>query len=269
VLFNSGSVHNVGPHRIYVTLARDLAARGFACFRFDLEGIGDSVRRGPGRENHPYPDTAIADALTTLSYLKERFGFKRFIAMGICSGAHTAFHAALHGDQLPIAEIVLINPLTFRWVEGLSLSTSVQFADMASYRRSARDSSNWMRLLRGKVGIAKLSRVALTHMMTTGKAHMEAIRDTLFPALASQLSRDLNRLFAIKCQITVVLSDGEPGRDILLAGAKRTASRAFKTGQIRVHAIPKADHTFSQSRSRRDVIARLNALLSEGSGESR
>jgi len=55
VIFNAGAVHRVGPNRVSVTLARELAAAGLAVLRFDLEGIGDSVRRTPGRENHPYP----------------------------------------------------------------------------------------------------------------------------------------------------------------------------------------------------------------------
>ena len=51
LIFNAGSVHHVGPNRVSVTLARNLAAWGFPCLRFDHEGIGDSVRRGGGREN--------------------------------------------------------------------------------------------------------------------------------------------------------------------------------------------------------------------------
>ena len=268
VLFNAGSVHRVGPNRVYVTLARNLAAQGVSCFRFDLESLGDSVLRSPGREGHPYPDTAIADARTALGYLKQQFGFKRFIVMGLCSGAHTAFHAALDREQDPIAEIILINPLTFYWVEGLSLATSVQFADMASYRKSARTSTNWMRLLRGDVGLAKLTRVTLAHLKTTGKAYLDAMRETLVPAIAPRLSRDLNRLFAMPCQITMVVSDGDPGRDLLMAGAKRTASKGLKTGHIRIHVIPQADHTFSQSAPRKALIDRLCMHVSGRSGEA-
>ena len=63
VIFNAGAVHRVGPNRMTVTLARRLAAMGLPSLRFDLEGLGDSVLREPGRENHPYPATAVADVV--------------------------------------------------------------------------------------------------------------------------------------------------------------------------------------------------------------
>jgi hypothetical protein len=39
---NSGANHHVGPHRSYVELSRQLASRGYATFRFDIGGLGDS-----------------------------------------------------------------------------------------------------------------------------------------------------------------------------------------------------------------------------------
>ena len=47
VMANVGLHHRVGPYRLYVDLARRLAARGFAALRFDLSGLGDSAAR-PG-----------------------------------------------------------------------------------------------------------------------------------------------------------------------------------------------------------------------------
>ena len=44
LFLNAGVVHRVGPHRINVRIARQLAARGIPSIRFDLCGHGDSVR---------------------------------------------------------------------------------------------------------------------------------------------------------------------------------------------------------------------------------
>jgi hypothetical protein len=44
VLLNAGAVHRQGPFRLYVHLARRLAALGFSCVRFDQPGIGDSLQ---------------------------------------------------------------------------------------------------------------------------------------------------------------------------------------------------------------------------------
>jgi hypothetical protein len=42
IFLNADANHRVGPNRLYVSLARDLAARGYPAFRFDVGGLGDS-----------------------------------------------------------------------------------------------------------------------------------------------------------------------------------------------------------------------------------
>ncbi len=262
IFFNAGAVHHVGPNRLYVTLARHLATLGFACFRFDLEGIGDSVHRTViSRENHPYPDTAVVDAQAALDYLREKFGYTRFIALGLCSGAHTAFHTALAAEQDTITELVLINPLTFYWVQGMSLETTRQFQDALQYKKSARNPDSWRKLIRGKVNIIHLFRVVLSHFGALVKSYYDALRETLSPDAGPQLSQDLRRLFAMRSVLTMIIADGDPGYDILITGARRTALNAQKMGKIRLEMISDADHTFTQSKARKELVARLAAIL--------
>lgn len=257
VMFNAGAVHHVGPNRIYVTLARSLAAMGFACLRFDLEGIGDSVLRAPGRENHPYPQTACDDARAAIEYLRHAHGYSRFIALGLCSGAHTAFHSALKLQQEAIDEVILINPLTFYFREGMSLATANDFADAQAYRRSMRDPSRWLKLLRGEVNFRRLLEVASNHPRTLARSYLDAACEALAPSRAPRLAQDLRRLFAMKRRVTMLVAEGDPGRDILMAGAKLTATRALRSGQLRLETIPGGDHTFSQSAPRAALLRTL------------
>ena len=269
VLFNAGAVHHVGPNRLYVTLARNLAVLGFACFRVDLGGIGDSVLKSRlMRENHPYPDTAIADAQAVLVHLKEQFGYTRFIAVGLCSGAHTAFHVGLTFNNDGITELVLINPLTFYWVEGMSLETTRHFRDVSYYKKSARNLDSWRKLFRGNVNVINLVRVALSYFVTLGKSYYNALRETIGLDPSSQLSRDLKKLLAMNRIINVIVAEGDPGRDILMTGARRTVLNAQKTNQISLQIIADADHTFTQSRARRELIIRLGAMLTRQYGET-
>ena len=261
VIFNAGAVHRVGPNRVNVTLARQLSAAGFACFRFDLEGIGDSVLRGTGRENHPYPDTAVADAKAALDFLRKEFGYTRFIAMGLCSGAHTTFHAGLQLADDSVCELVLINPLTFYWAEGMSLETTRRFEDAIQYKKSMRDPGRWLKLLRGGVNMPRLADTVFGLVKAKVKSHGDALREMLMPQAGPRLSRDLRRLFAMKRPVSLFIAEGDPGREILMAGAQRTAARALKTGEIRLETIPGADHTFSQLRPRRELVSRLRAHL--------
>jgi dienelactone hydrolase len=252
VMFNAGSVHHVGPNRLYTTLARHLAAAGYDCLRFDLESLGDSVLRAPGRENYPYPQTATADAGAALEFLKSR-GYGRIIALGQCSGAHTTFHAGLQFAESPIEELILINPMSFYWKEGNSLDTSRRFEDAAAYKRSMKDPRRWMKLLRGDVNIKRLLEVVVA-----------GARDRLKWREDPRLSGDLRKLVdEYKRPITFFIAEGDPGRDILMAGAPRTAARAMKRGAMRIEMIPGADHTFSQFKPRKDLVGRLNAHLSQ------
>jgi hypothetical protein len=76
LLWNVGIQHHVGPYRIWVDLARALAAKGFRSLRFDLGNMGDSE---PGRGT---PGSDVADAMTAL---EKRLGQHEFTLVGFCS----------------------------------------------------------------------------------------------------------------------------------------------------------------------------------------
>ena len=261
VVFNAGAAHHVGPNRLYVELTRNLAAQGVPCLRFDLESLGDSVNRLPARENYPYPQGAVADGRAAIEHLRDRYGYRRFIALGLCSGAHTVFHLGLELADLAVEELVMINPMQFYWVEGMSLDTSRRFEDMVQYRKSMRDPKRWAKLARGDVNFARMAEVLAGQARTHARAWLDALAEALLPHGGPRLSKDLKRLFAMQRRLTMFVSEGDPGRDVLLAGAKLTATRALRDGRIRLQMIPAADHTFSQWKPRRDLVGRLMAHL--------
>jgi len=261
VVFNAGAAHHVGPNRLYVELTRSLAAIGFACLRFDLESLGDSVNRRPARENYPYPHNAVADGKAAIDFLRRRHGYSRFVVLGLCSGAHTVFHAGLELADDPIEEIVMVNPMQFYWIEGMSLDTSRKFEDMVQYRRSMRDWRRWLKLARGDVKFGRLAEVLASQARTHAQSWANAFLEAFVPERGPRLARDLHRLFAMRRRLTLFVSEGDPGRDVLLAGAKLTARRAIRDGRIGLHMIAGADHTFSQWQPRREVIARIASHL--------
>ena len=255
LLANAGAIHHVGPNRLYVSLARELAAMGFPAFRFDLESLGDSVLRGAGRENYPYPENATDDVRSAIRMLQAR-GYRRFIVAGVCSGAHTAYRAGLDIEDARIEEMVLVNPWQFYWVEGMSLSDQQHFVDVAAYRKSMKDPNRWMKLLKGQVNVMRAARVALTHVTGAIAARAKSLGQALGLGEEPRLSRDLKRVLRTR-HVTMYFSEGEPGRDLLMHDAKRTAQRAMKAGRLELHAVHGADHTFSQWSARREITQRL------------
>ncbi len=97
LILNAGIVHRVGPNRLHVRLARELAAAGFTVLRFDLSGLGDSAPRDDGL---PYHQSRIGDACDAMDFLSETRGIERFVACGLCSGADHAFRLAWHDPRV-------------------------------------------------------------------------------------------------------------------------------------------------------------------------
>ena len=261
VLLNAGSIHHVGPHRLYVRLARELARVGHPVLRFDFEGIGDSVLRGPGRENHPYVARPIEDIRAALEYLRAE-GCVRFILAGLCSGAYHVFRAGLEIRDSSIERLIAMNPWYFEWREGLSLDTTVNhYESVAAYRSAARDPARWKKLLRGEVDLMRLARVGWAHAARTARGRWDDLRETISPASGTRLSRELRTLRELRRPLHFIQSDGEPAETILATEAKLASRRSARAGLLTIDHVRGADHTFSRSAHRDALVARIVKLV--------
>lgn len=103
VLLNAGAVHRQGPFRLYVHLARRLAALGFSSIRFDQPGLGDSVQAAerPPRE-------IVGEVLDRL---QARTGCARFVIGGICSAADAGWQQGLSDPR--IGGLLLLDPVAY------------------------------------------------------------------------------------------------------------------------------------------------------------
>jgi dienelactone hydrolase len=108
LLFNSGVIHRVGPHRINVKLARALAAAGIPSLRMDLSGLGDSAT---SRESAGVQAQAIRDLQEGISALATAARVERVIVVGICSGAVSAYDLALADDR--VQGVLMFDGFTF------------------------------------------------------------------------------------------------------------------------------------------------------------
>ena len=107
VFLNAGLLHRVGPHRLYVHLARDLSRMGFSSLRVDLAGTGDSPRR-PGVT---YPQSVAADFREISGVLESRLGRLPLVLAGLCSGAHNAIRLTPGAPR--VVGMVLLDPICF------------------------------------------------------------------------------------------------------------------------------------------------------------
>ena len=264
VLLNAGSCYRVGPNRLYVTLSRELAARGFRCLRMDLAGLGDSVSPDLVRENDPYPTTTFRDIDRTLRHLRTHLGVERVVLLGLCSGAYAAFQAAARfSDPAPV-ESVLINPLTFYWHDGMTLGPSPA-QQLECYRaclRSVWRPWKWWKLLSGrsKLGVTGLMRLLVGRW---AQRHHAGTPDVpLGHPAREDLPGDLERIARAGRQLACFFAKSDPGHALLTYSALRKVNELCTAGRLSVTFIDDADHTFSRRAPRRALVRAIGEYLS-------
>lgn len=265
ILPNAGSVCSIGPNRVYVQVARALAASGMAIVRFDLRNLGDSTSGDVPAANDPYPESASADLGEMLEHCRSMLGSTAFVLAGLCSGSHTAYHYALANQDADVREILLINPLTYYYTPGMSLDNPLQHRTVRnakSYVQSARRPENWHRLLTGRINYRRLAGFALR---VTLRFFMNGIRKvaalwTRHPL--SPMDEDLAGLQRRGLRISYVFSDTDPGYWIARVDSPNTFRKMVSSGESEVIFIKDADHTMSRAHNRTDLIAALRRHFS-------
>jgi hypothetical protein len=109
LLLNAGLLHHVGPNRLYVTLARRLAAAGLPVLRFDYSGLGESE---PRRDETPLVQSMITEGIAAMDFLTASGVADRFVPMGLCAGAENAQRLAR--DDARVVGAALIDGYAYR-----------------------------------------------------------------------------------------------------------------------------------------------------------
>jgi alpha-beta hydrolase superfamily lysophospholipase len=129
VLVNEGNTHHIGQARIWVDLARTLAASGLRVLRFDLSGNGDSRTR-PGQTAHvARAPEAIDDVYEAMAAIAPDHPTD-VVLVGFCSGAYQVIEQAL---AHPPRGICVINP-TFSFAPPEPAGTALRPARQVTRR---------------------------------------------------------------------------------------------------------------------------------------
>lgn len=113
----AGTLDGVNRNRLWVRLARDLAARGCHVFRFDYHGAGESTGESePLRLDRPF----VSDLKGATRWLTAQ-GLGQQVLVGSCFGARTALAAA---EEIPATRgLVLATPFVRDVEQGQRMAT--------------------------------------------------------------------------------------------------------------------------------------------------
>lgn len=107
VFLSAGLLHRVGPYRLHVRLARQLAPLGFASLRVDLAASGDS----PPRAGLSNQQSVAADFAEIAGVLDRRLGPRSWVLGGLCTGADNSVSLALNEPR--VVGMLLLDPICF------------------------------------------------------------------------------------------------------------------------------------------------------------
>jgi len=230
VFLNAGGVRHIGPNRMWVDTARRWAAQGVVSLRLDLKGIGES--EGEKALDIPalYQDRLVEQVERALAALQARTGIRQFIAIGLCSGAFWAFHAALRNPDIRAA--ILLNPRLFFWDPGADSRRVLQRTARGLIRWN-----DWLRLARGGVqmqDVKRAGRLVLNRIRPRGANGGVADPPLTMAEAWEAFRRNRSRL-------TLVFTEGEP----LLREIEEQGQLPPEDGSpFRCIRVPSGGHTF-------------------------
>jgi alpha-beta hydrolase superfamily lysophospholipase len=258
ILLNSGADYHIGAGRMYVSMARRWADRGYVVLRMDLAGLGDSATRAGRPNDNVFPPDVMVDIRAGIEFVRDQYAVEDVTLGGLCSAAYHTLRAAVAG--LPVNRILMVNPQNFSWKEGMSVG-DVQLVDvikgMRGYRERVMSLETWRRLLRGQVDVAAVARIYLHRARIVVESAARDAARRLHIRLPRDLGWDLQEVAARGVRVVFVFARGEPGIELLRIQGGSVVARLGD--RCRVHIIDSADHTFTWSGPR----ARLEQVLSE------
>jgi dienelactone hydrolase len=247
VLLNTGADYHMGASRVYVSLARRWARRGYYVLRLDLAGLGDSPTRAGRIDNEVFSPDALEDIRAAIEFLQQRYEIREINLVGVCSGAYHALRAAVAG--FPVKRILMVNIGNFYWDDSMSLEKALQATETVRnpglYGERIFSARAWRRFLTGKVNILRIIRVYLTRPAVELKSKLRDAARALRIPLQRDLGRELDEVLARGVRVVFVFASGEPGLGLLRIEAGSMMKRLGE--RCRIVMIDSADHTFSRS----------------------
>lgn len=244
-----GPQYRVGGHRQLVLWARRMAEAGYAVFRFDYRGWGDSHG-----EFHDF-DTVDDDIRAALDRFKAEVPeLEEIVLWGECNAASAILFYAYRDAR--IKGLVLLNPWV-RTVEGQAKAILRHY-----YLARLMEPSFWKKVLSGHFNPVKSLGSAL---QLVGRLKTKSSKETkgLTTSLAAELPRDLSlpdRMLAGLSRFNGPIMLVVSGRDLIAREFDEWVrgspgwQEQLRNKAVTRHDFVDSDHTFSSAAERSQVV---------------
>lgn len=267
ILLPAGLKDRVGPHRLYVNLARELASRGISTLRFDPAGIGESdgmlETAFNGRHYRAIQQGLyVEDTLLAMQALGETCGAERFVLAGLCGGAISAQLVAARAPSR-VAGVVSLSAVAVLDEErpGAAKATRNETVSNArSYARKMFSWQAWRRLLGGEAGLGNVFRTLgnlfLVALEKAGLRRRRAPNENpfFFSSFNKLEQNDIPHLMIFGERDARWLAFREMVVDELLDG--HMSGRGYS-----IHVVADANHEFHLREWQRDMLAQITGWL--------
>lgn len=229
-----GPQYRVGSHRQFTLLARDIAAAGHACLRFDVRGMGDS---GGAARSFEVLDDDIAAAINELQ--RQAPQVRRVVLWGLCDGASAALLYLQRRGDARVAGLALVNP----WVRSVLSQARTQVKHY--YLQRLRQREFWAKLFSGRVALGAVGELvgALKRAFGSGGKQAASQAQAALPYQARMAAA----WQAFPGEILLLLSGEDYTAKEFLDHAQQDPAwaNALQRPRLSRQDCPGMDHTFS------------------------
>ena len=208
-------------------------------------------------EDAPRRDVALA--VETL----QKAGFSRVTIVGLCSGAHLAFHTAVEHEG--VTGFVLVNLQKFIWrsTDRFEIVLRDAFRSNEHYKSALRRKDTWLRLMRGDINVGGITRTVSKRLLRTlGNRAASAGRGLgLVDDDTAKVQRWFRQLSARDVRGLTVFSAEDGGLDELFLHMGAQAHLLTSLPGMSLQIIDGPDHNVTPGWARRLLCERLRTFV--------
>ncbi len=252
LIVNAGLLHRVGPNRLHVTMARQIASLGFNVLRFDFSGHGDSSTR---TDAIPFKYACRIEIEEAMDYMEHSCSADTFILIGICSGADISVKELRSNDRV-VGAVGINGSYLFGDVSG-EVSARLEHSVRSRYYRACMTNyKSWLRLVTGKSGILNIVHFVLARIK-------RAVVLRSMPPVAC-VSGETSVLTKYDGDILLIYSEGSTALDAFELLHKKYTNNLIASGRMDIAVVNGSDHVFTALNGQKRLIELVSEWLVGG-----